>query len=339
MSSDEGQLKVRTTPVLNVLDKDTTYGDFRDDLARDGYCVIKNVISQEKAAQTVDQIHEWLESFNLGYKRDDPSTIREDCLPVIHQKGLIQAYGAPHENFTWSIRGDENVIKVFETLYGTEDLLTSFDAVNVSLPNRKDLPANKPWAHQDQDPEHPGLRCVQGFVNLLPNGDNDGGLVVLKRGHEVSEEYHRVFKDEERGFRWTNEMYVFKETGLDWLKEQGYEWVKVNCGPGDMVLWDSRTPHFNKSPTEQNGRFVVYTCMLPVSIATQEELQRKKECFENSAGHSHWPNCLQPFITQFITPQRDGKACPYNTWKPRKFPELSERAYRITGIPYIRSEA
>ena len=26
----------------------------------------------------------------LGYKRDDPSTIREECLPVISEKGMIQ---------------------------------------------------------------------------------------------------------------------------------------------------------------------------------------------------------------------------------------------------------
>jgi hypothetical protein len=40
--------------------------------------------------------------------------------------------------------------KLCNQLFGTEDLLTSFDAVNVSLANRKDLPANKAWAHQDQ---------------------------------------------------------------------------------------------------------------------------------------------------------------------------------------------
>ena len=48
-------------------------------------------------ARLADEIQEWLESFGLGYKRDDPSTIREECLPIIHQKGLVQAYGAPHE--------------------------------------------------------------------------------------------------------------------------------------------------------------------------------------------------------------------------------------------------
>ncbi len=56
------------------------------------------------------------------------------------------------------------------------------------------------------DPERPGFRCVQGFVNLLPCGENDGGLVVLKAGHKISEEYHNEFRNQERGFRWTNEV-------------------------------------------------------------------------------------------------------------------------------------
>jgi len=37
-------------------------------------------------------------------------------------------------------------------------------------------------------------------------------------------------------------MYVFKDTGLQWLQERGYEWVKVNCEPGDLVLCKSHCP-------------------------------------------------------------------------------------------------
>lgn len=62
------------------------------------------------------------------------------------------------------------------------------------------------------DPERPGFRCVQGLVNLLPNGDNDGGLVVLKGGHKISEEYHKEFANEEQEFRWTNEV-CYSEQG------------------------------------------------------------------------------------------------------------------------------
>ncbi|BGP63315.1 hypothetical protein NBRC10512v2_004655 [Rhodotorula toruloides] len=125
--------------------------------------------------------------------------------------------------FTWGVRSEPGVIGVFEKLFNTEDLLASFDAVNVSLPNRRDLPPVKPWAHQDQDPLRPGFRCIQGFVNLNPCGDNDGGLMVLKGGHLISKEYHETFKNEEQEFRWTNEMYLFTDTGLKWLEEKGLD--------------------------------------------------------------------------------------------------------------------
>ncbi|KAM0753443.1 hypothetical protein T439DRAFT_297788 [Meredithblackwellia eburnea MCA 4105] len=334
-------VQVHATPELSVLDfsGETTYGDFRDDLVRDGFAVIKGVLSEEKAKGYVDEIQDWLESFGLGYKRDDPSTIRDECLPIIHQKGLVQAYGAPHESFAWGVRSEPAVIDVFAKLFGTEDLLSSFDAVNVSLPNRRDLPEVKPWLHQDQDPERPGFRCVQGFVNLLPCGPNDGGLVVLKGGHLVSKEYHDIFRNEEREFRWTNEMYLFKETGISWLKEKGLEFVKVDCGPGDMVLWDSRNPHYNVAPKGTTPRFVVYTCYAPVSTATQEDLLMKKKLFEETKGHSHWPQGLQPFIEKFIAPKRNGVEDPLNTWAPRRKPVLSERAFKLTGIPYIKTSA
>ncbi len=35
-------------------------------------------------------------------------------------------------------------------------------------------------------------------------------------------------------------MYVFPDNGLQWLKEKGYEFVKVNCEPGDVVLCEEQ---------------------------------------------------------------------------------------------------
>lgn len=56
----------------------------RPDLVKDGYAVVKGVLSKERAACYVDQIHEWLESFGLGYKRDDPSTIKNGQSSLCH---------------------------------------------------------------------------------------------------------------------------------------------------------------------------------------------------------------------------------------------------------------
>ena len=109
---------------------------------------------------------------------------------------MCHGYGLPHETFTWDIRTEPGVVGAFEKVYDTTDLLVSFDGLNLAFPNRTDLEPNNPWPHQDQDPEEPRFRCLQGLVNLLPNGPDDGGLIVCKGAHLVSEEFHRVFKDE-----------------------------------------------------------------------------------------------------------------------------------------------
>lgn len=45
----------------------------------------------------------------------------------------------------------------------------------------------------------------------------------------------------------TNEVYAFIQEGVDMLRDEfGYgEWLKVCAGPGDLILWDSQTPHYN----------------------------------------------------------------------------------------------
>ncbi|KAJ3513320.1 hypothetical protein NM208_g15205 [Fusarium decemcellulare] len=315
---------------------DVVHGDWRDDLIRDGFVVVKGAIPRERAEKYGEDIISYLETFQggLGFKRNDPSTVRNENLPVITEKGMILGYGVAHESFTWAIRQESGVIEAFERVYDTQDLIVSFDAINVSFPGRKDVKPNKPWPHQDQDPEKPGFRCLQGLVNILPNGDQDGGLIVCKGAHLLSEEFHEAFKNEENKiWAWTKEWYGFTEQGMEWLKQKGCEWIKVNAEPGDLLLWDSRTPHYNLSPEGSMPRFCTYTCYMPAADATQEDLIRKKEAFENLQSTTHWPNAMH---VGGIPVLRDGEPCPYNTGKPREAPKLSNRGFQLTGIPYIQ---
>jgi hypothetical protein len=91
------------------------------------------------------------------------------------------------------------------------------------------------------------LRCIQAYVNLAESGDDDGGLIVLNKGHEVSKPYHDAVRGlEARQFQHTNEVYAYTQEGVDKMRDMGYgEWIKVNAGPGDIVMWDSRVPHYN----------------------------------------------------------------------------------------------
>lgn len=143
---------------------------------------------------------------------------------------MVLHYAGTHERFAWAVRQEPGVAAAFARVYDTPDLLVSFDALNASFPNRADVAPNAPWPHQDQDPEKGGFRCLQGLVNLLPNGPADGGLIVCKGGHRVSEEYHEVMRaeGEERIPAWTSEWYGFKERGMKWLEEKGCKWEKVS---------------------------------------------------------------------------------------------------------------
>ncbi|KAH9433156.1 hypothetical protein MCOR02_007821 [Pyricularia oryzae] len=322
-------------PALKVDGTDPTFGDWRDDLVRDGYAVIKGAVPRENALKYADKMLALVESFGLGYDRKDPSTVHPDKLPVINEKGMLLNYAAPHEDFVWAIRSEPGVVEAFEQVYGTEDLLVSFDAINYGFANRDNLPANKPWPHQDQDPEKPGFRCLQGLVNLHPNGPEDGGLIVCRGGHLMSEAFHEAMKDEERIPAWTREWYGFTEAGMKWLADNGGEWIKPTAEPGDLLVWDSRTPHFNVPPSRQSvDRLAVYTCFMPVSHATQEDLIRKKDAFERRVGTTHWPNARHVGSNEA---RRNGQPDAVQRDRPLNEPVLSERAFKLTGIPYIKA--
>ncbi|KEF52427.1 uncharacterized protein A1O9_11668 [Exophiala aquamarina CBS 119918] len=88
-------------------------------------------------------------------------------------------------------------------------------------------------------------------------------------------------KAEERIPAWTPEWYGFTKNGMEWLSDHGFEWIKVCADPGDLMVWDSRTPHYNVPTQTTQDRFAIYTCFMPVKIATQEDLIRKKGAFES----------------------------------------------------------
>lgn len=51
---------------------------------------------------------------------------------------------------------------------------------------------------------------------------------------------------------------------------------------------------------------------------------------------THWPNAMHVVD---LPVYRNGEADPYNRAKPRKPVQLSERGFRLTGIPYLKASA
>ena len=64
---------------------------------------------------------------------------------------------------------------------------------------------------------------------------------------------------------------------------------------GSLVLWDSRTVHFNCYPkknrsNEERFRYTLYVCMTPREMAREKDLRDKVELFENLSASNHVPH-------------------------------------------------
>jgi ectoine hydroxylase-related dioxygenase (phytanoyl-CoA dioxygenase family) len=128
--------------------------------------------------------------------------------------------------------------------------------MNITLPSKTRAPL-EPWPHVDQSPRRRGLQCVQGILNLAPNGTKDGGLTVLKGSHKLNEQFFKEHEISDRKTWGPDDYFGFKESEADWFRGKGCELAKVCAEPGDLILWDSKTVHYNVLPESQNLRALI----------------------------------------------------------------------------------
>jgi hypothetical protein len=72
---------ITSAKLESVAQSATHYSDFRDDFFRDGYVVIKGAVAKERALSYQNEALKWLESFNIGFNKNDKSTWKKETLP------------------------------------------------------------------------------------------------------------------------------------------------------------------------------------------------------------------------------------------------------------------
>lgn len=100
----------------------------------------------------------------------------------------------------------------------------SFDGANFSIP----LPAEEvenggaPWPHVDQSPLKREKECIQGIMNLAPNGPQDGGLMVLRGSFPLYKEFIEAHDDDQPEGGWSPiDSYHHTASQLQWFYDRG----------------------------------------------------------------------------------------------------------------------
>lgn len=334
-ASDGGLSEVPAALRLNLIGGDLKeVPEWMRQLRDQGWCVVKGAVPRDRADHYRDEAYKWVEGWGLGYDRNDHSTRLTKNMPWSVRGGLYARYGVAHEQFIWDIKQEPGVVSTFEQIWNTEEIVASYDGFNLSVP-MLDRPRthvlNKPWPHADQSPLRPYFHCIQGIVNLAPNGPDDGGLMVLERSNLYYKELWEKFDHKKGPDGWhTWDQQNVDEEMCDWLvNEKGCKYVKVCAEPGDLLLWDSRTIHYGAQPTSQNDRVAAYVCYKPAAYLTDELKQIRKQCWDAKMGTTHDPTS---FRTKDRLPPEDHPTFEEASKRSLQEPKLTKRGRQLAGV-------
>eukprot|EP00747_Dinoflagellata_sp_TGD_P165189 gnl/TRDRNA2_/TRDRNA2_186158_c0_seq1.p1 gnl/TRDRNA2_/TRDRNA2_186158_c0~~gnl/TRDRNA2_/TRDRNA2_186158_c0_seq1.p1 ORF type:complete len:428 (-),score=72.79 gnl/TRDRNA2_/TRDRNA2_186158_c0_seq1:161-1417(-) len=289
-------------------------------LKEQGYCILAGVADSTSIVRAKTLLWDFLESVpNTQVKRGDPSTWDASWLPN-KSNGILGVHGFGQTDFCWHARMLPSVHKAFAAIWGSDDLIASFDGGNVFRPwaNRREWRTVGGWWHVDQNsflPNQDGLACVQGLVTFTDATPATGGLCVIPGSHKCHQDVcARAHAHIQAGH------FVQVQPG-DPVLELGARLVCAKAG--DLLLWDSRCVHCNTpgSPESEEPsavdesaepsavddlvRIAAYVCMTATSRASPEVLTQRKEGFLNNETTDHVPHEFHG----------SGEALP---WPPRK---------------------
>jgi hypothetical protein len=245
--------------------------DWSQHLDEFGWCVVP--IPDFNPQCYVDAFYDWLELCCNEFKRNDRSTWKVKNLPI-NLHGIFKNY-IGHIDSLWEIR--EKCIPIFAKLWGTDDLLSSFDGACFLY--KKPRGQHNAYFHLDQGKFSFDRISVQGIVNLLDNGPDSGGLTLIEGSHKVFKNY--CDRHPLEGFTWNN-------TDMSDPELSKLPAIKVCLRAGEMALWDSRVVHTNTAPLDDSIRMVTYVSMQPRSFADEAMLKKRISWFEMCRMTNHW---------------------------------------------------
>jgi len=118
------------------------------DLDENGFCVIENIFTEEQCLHHISAIWDWFEKLGTGIDRNNPHTWNDNNW-IPSDKGIIKFF-VGYTQFIWNIKTNENVMNVFKCIWNNDDLLSSFDGINILRPSIYYHEEWKPWFHCDQ---------------------------------------------------------------------------------------------------------------------------------------------------------------------------------------------
>jgi hypothetical protein len=296
--------------------------NYLKDLEEQGYCVIPQLFSDSETRVLYERVwHEFIEKAWPNCKMNDRSNWKKS-FPK-HNKTGIFAGPAGQTQVMWDLRQDVRIMNVFSQIWNTNDLIVSMDGLSLMCPPETRTGYIDPWPHVDQTimrrqdgvshSNNPPVNfisesllktqpyTIQGQFLFEDSFEGDGGFYCIPKSHLRFAEFAPVL---ERISEITDVVerkkvrIEFIEQFFSQLDESGNAYIKkhITAPRGSLILWDSRTIHWNQHASENRVysetpkvRMVGYLCYVPKSRLTEEGRVLRKEAFDKGVSTGHNP--------------------------------------------------
>ena len=274
----------------------TTAKNLRETINLYGVAIIPEVINDEECENMLKGVHKYFEhitqDWEIPFKIDNKETWREfyKLLPLHNM--LIQHYSVGQNQASWDLRQNPKIVDIFATLWGCEreELLVSFDGLSFQLPPEETNKGffRQPWYHTDQSYIKNDFLCVQSWISALDVNEGDATLMILEGSNKYHEDFAKHFNIKDK-----DDWYKLKDKEIKFYTDKGCQPIKILCGKGDLVLWDSRLIHCGaesiKGRLQENFRCVIYLTYLPREGTSEANLKKKRKAFNEMRTTKHNP--------------------------------------------------
>lgn len=291
---------------------------YLSDLENFGFCIIPNIFSNEETLKLYERVfHEFIEKAWPNCKLNDRSNWNKTF--PIHMGRAIFAGPAGQTQVMWDLRQDPRIVDVFANVWNTGDLIVSMDGLSIMCPQEIREGKIDPWPHVDQTTltrqdgvshnNRPPIDfisesllktkpyTVQGMFLFEDSFEGDGGFYCIPKSHLRFEEFAPVIEtlNEQSSKKAQEYLLNFFSINLD-DSNCPYEKKHITAPRGSLILWDSRTVHWNqhadinkKSSDQPKVRMVGYLCYVPKSRLSEEGKILRKEAFKKGVATGHNP--------------------------------------------------
>ena len=309
--------------------------DLKKTIKKYGVAIIPSVINEEECNNMISGIWDYFEhisqTWEVPISRNNKDSWRGIYSIFPLHSMLFQNFSIGQSKVCWDMRQNEKIVDIFAQFWNCskEELLVSFDGLSFNMPpevTNRGWNRNNTWYHMDQSPTRNDFECIQSWITGLDVEEGDATLAFFEKSNKYHKKFAQKFKLNEK-----SDWYKLNTEQEQFYIDKGCKKKKITCPKGSLVFWDSRTIHCGveacKDRKKSKLRAVIYLCYTPRSLATEANLRKKQQAFNNIRSTSHWPHKPKLFAKK---PRTYGRELPEITSIEK--PNLTELGKKLAGF-------